>query len=72
MAPEGIAAGALHDAVVGIGAVAVEDRGDARASAFKLGRTRVQHLKRLAHQQFARGAKHFAQVTVAVHHGAVA
>ena len=76
VAPKGFAfesaVQAAHDAVVGVAAAAVEDGRNACAGAFELVGAGVEHLKTLAQQLFARGAKNLANALVAILNGAVA
>jgi hypothetical protein len=72
MAPEQLAGGALHDAVVGIRATGIEDGGHARAQSLVFVGAGVQHLKGLPDQLLARGRKHLAQRLVAVDDRAIA
>jgi hypothetical protein len=72
VAPEDFAAGALHDAVVGVAALGVQDGRHARAQALVFVGARIEHHEGLAGEQLARPAEHVAQLDVAVHNGAVA
>ena len=72
MAPEDFAVGTLHDAVVGVVALGVENGLHVRAQALILVCAWIQYLERLADEDLARSAKHLADVPVAVDHGAVA
>jgi hypothetical protein len=62
VAPEHLAAGALHDAVVGVVALGVEDRRHARAQPLVFVGAGVQHHERLPDQHLAREAEHLAQL----------
>lgn len=72
MAPEHLAIGALHDAVVGIEALGVQDGLHVGAQALVLFGAWVQYAERLPDQHLARGTEHAAQMVVAIDHVAVA
>ncbi|MNT65801.1 hypothetical protein D3C72_2038100 [compost metagenome] len=70
MAPEHLAVGALHDAVVGIQALRAHDGGNAPAQALELVGAGVEDLEGLVDHQLARSAEHGTDLFVAVDHDA--
>jgi hypothetical protein len=72
VAPEELAVGALHDAVVRVAALRGHDGRDARADALELVRRRIQHLKRLPDQRLAPAPEDRREFVVAVFDDAIA
>src|SRR3989344_3249837 len=72
MAPEDLAVGTLHDAVVGAVAFGVQNWFHVRAKALVFVGAWIKYLERLTDEHLARGAEHLAHMPVAIDHGAVA